>query len=111
MFERIRKKGLALAVSALTVASMGIATPALAEDVATYDPGAAMLTKVIDAPAGSDTSDDVYVFHFAGAGTVTENEDGLVSGGVAQDIATLKIDDVVPEIPDVTLKGVPFTSR
>ncbi|MBO7674062.1 MAG: hypothetical protein J6S63_03530, partial [Atopobiaceae bacterium] len=105
MFIGLRK-GWAIA-AALVLAIVGLgATPALAEGEHTYAPGDAKLTKVIVAPAGTDASEDEYVFHFAGAGTVTESGDDLVSDGVMQDGSTLKKDDEVPNIPEVKLNGV-----
>ena len=117
MFERLRKRGAIAAALVLAIASFG-ATPALAEDDAVpYDPDEAVLTKVIDAPAGTDASQDEYVFHFSGGGEVKdgnvdagESRDKIYSDGVEQDETTIKVNDTVPTIPDVTLKGVPFTS-
>ena len=105
MLKGLIKKGLALVVAALTLVCVGFALPALADDVA-YSPDDAMLTKVIDAPEGTDASGDRYVFHFAGGGEVTEQGDNLYSDGVEQNATTLKIGDIVPVIGDVTLNGV-----
>ncbi|MBR3328527.1 MAG: hypothetical protein IKG22_14535 [Atopobiaceae bacterium] len=111
MFERLRRGGAVAAALALAIAGFG-ATPALAEDDAVpYDPDKAVLTKVIDAPAGTDASQDKYVFHFAGGGTVIEDGDDLISDGVVQNKATIKADDTVPTIPDVTLNGVQLTTE
>ena len=108
MFERLRRGGAVAAALALAIAGFGT-VPALAEGEATYDPQDALLTKVIDAPAGTDASQDAYVFHFAGGGEVTESGDKLFSDGVEQDGSTIKADDTVPTIPDATLNGIPFT--
>ena len=75
------------------------------------------LTKVIDAPLDTNATEDEYVFHFAGGGEVTEQNDNtdqgpipIYSDGVKQDVTTLSVHDVVPTIPDVTLKGANITA-
>ena len=110
MFKKLGKGRLALAFAMVAVFCLGFAAPVLAEEEATYGPDDAKLTKVVVAPVGTDASGDSYVFHFAGAGTVAEDGDNMVSDGVVQDNTTLKKDDIVPTIPDVTLKGVELTA-
>lgn len=115
MFGRLHKGRIALACAVLAAVCMVLAAPALADEP-TYTPEAAKLTKVIDAPEGTDASGDTYVFHFAGGGEVTEgdadgnNKDKLFSDGVEQDATTIKVGDTVPAIEDVTLTGVNMTS-
>lgn len=111
MFPQLRKGRLALALAMVAVFCMGFVAPALAEDVKTYAPGDAVLTKVIITPVGTNTKDDEYVFHFAGGGTVTQSGDTISSDGVEQDGTTIKVDDVVPTIPDLTLKGVQYDAN
>lgn len=117
MFERTRKKVLALAVSALTVASVGFVTPAFAADEPIYDINDAMLNKVVLGPEDTDTSADTYVFHFAGGGEVVEGDasigqerDAIYADGVKQDVTTLKLGDTVPTIGDVQLNGFALNS-
>jgi hypothetical protein len=101
-----------LALALVGVFCLGFAVPALADDTVAatvYDPAYSKLTKVINAPIGTDTSGDTYTFHFAGGGTIAEQGDGFYSDGVQQDNTTLKVGDTVPTINDVVLNGVAFT--
>ncbi|MBR3316400.1 MAG: hypothetical protein IKG21_01080 [Atopobiaceae bacterium] len=116
MLQQISRRGAILAAFLLAIACVGFATSALAIGDPTYDLEDAVLTKVIDAPADTDTSDDEYVFRFAGGGEVKEgnveagqNRDNVYSDGVEQDGATIKVGDIVPTINDVPLNGIPFT--
>ena len=109
MFTRVRKGRLALVFAMLAVLCLGFTTFALAED-STGDPASyyvnnAKLTKVIVAPKDTNTSVDSYTFHFAGAGTVEESGDDLVSDGVKQHTKTIKAGDTIPTIPNVTIQG------
>ena len=117
MFVKLRKRGAIVAALVLAMVCLGV-TPALAEDVETYEPDEAVLTKVIDGAAGTDASNDKYVFHFAGAGEVKDGDteqdqdpDKIYSDGVEQDTTTLKKGDIVPPIEDVELTGVPLTAE
>lgn len=106
MFKKLKWGAVALA-SALLAGSLGLAAPALADDVPKASPAEAKLTKVIDASDTIDTTNDTYTFTFAGSGEVTKGTaDSLASGGVTQDSVTLKEKDVVPAISDLTLHGV-----
>lgn len=111
MLGTFKQRCAAAVCGLLAAAALGAPAVALADDDVepTYAPGAAMLTKVIDAPAGTDASQDEYVFHFAGGGTVTESGDSLLSDGVEQDKTTIKVRDTIPTIPDVKLTGVALT--
>lgn len=115
MFTHVRKGRLALVFAMLAVLCLGFTTFAQAED-STTDPASyyvnnAKLTKVIVAPKDTNTSVDSYTFHFAGAGTVEESGDDLVSDGVVkQHTKTIKAGDTIPTIPDVTIQGRPVTA-
>ena len=50
MFVKLRKRGAIVAALVLAMVCLGV-TPALAEDVETYEPDEAVLTKVIDGAA------------------------------------------------------------
>jgi hypothetical protein len=120
MFKKL-KWGAAVLASTLLAGSLGLATPALAEDAPKGSTAESYLTKVIDAPHDTDASKDVYTFHFDGDGVV-ENQDGkLVSDGVEQNTTgndanastypdTIKEGDVVPAIADLRLKGKRLTN-
>lgn len=120
MFKKI-KWGAAVLASTLLAGSLGLATPALAEDAPKGSTAASYLTKVIDAPHDTDASQDEYTFHFDGDGVV-ENQNGkLVSDGVEQNTTgndanastypdTIKEGDVVPAIADLHLKGKQLTT-
>ena len=115
MFKRLHR-GFFVGAALLFMLCLGFATPALADGETKYNPSTANLTAVIVAPIDTDASQDQYVFHFAGGGTVEageEQESGKIpvySGGVEQDNTTIKAGDTVPTIPDVTLTGVELTS-
>ena len=111
MFVKLRKRGAIVVALVLAMVGLGV-IPALAEGEPTYAPGEAVLTKVIDGAADTDASNDKYYFHFAGAGEVKDgdaeaeqNPDSIYADGVEQDMHTLKVGDVVPEIADVELTG------
>ena len=114
MFTHVRKGRLALVFAMLAVLCLGFTTFAQAEDStgdpASYNVDNAKLTKVIVAPKDTDTSVDHYTFHFAGAGTVEESGDYLVSDGVKQHTKTIKAGDTIPTIPNVTIQGRPVTA-
>lgn len=99
----------------LAVLCLGFATPALAEGDPTYAPDEAKLVKVILGPVNTDASGDSYIFHFAGAGEVSDGtgefSDSLMSDGVIQDNRTIAKGDVVPTIPDATLAGRTITEQ
>ena len=117
MLVKLRKRGAIVAALVLAIAMVGLGViPALAEDEPTYELDEAVITKVIDGAADTDASNDKYYFHFAGAGEVKDgdaeaeqNPDLIYADGVEQDMATLKVGDVVPEIADVELTGVELT--
>lgn len=120
MFGRLRRGGAVAAVMAMALALWGVA-PALAEDEVVYTTSEAMITKVIVGPEGTDASGDTYTFSFLGSGTVREGDvdagevrDALYTGegsdSVQQDSRTIKKDDVVPAIANVTMSGVQLTS-
>ena len=114
MLRQAKRKGAILAAVLATALGLGAATPALAEDsVDTYTPQDAKLTKVIDAPIGTDATSDMFTFRFAGGGEAHdgiaengEDPDHLYSDGVEQDAMMLKTGDVVPAIADVQIGGV-----
>jgi hypothetical protein len=121
MFKKL-KWGAAVLASTLLAGSLGLATPALAEETVPSGKAAeSYLVKVIDAPHGTNASQDTYTFHFAGGGTVTKDSDGkLVSDGIEQNTTdnntdasnypdTIKEGDVVPVIADLNLKGKQLT--
>ena len=117
MFKKAKRRGAALVAVLTTALGLGFATPALADETLYAELSNAYLTKVIDAPLGTNATGDVYVFHFAGGGEVTEKNDNtdqgpipIYSDGVKQDVTTLSVHDVVPTIPDVTLKGANITA-
>ena len=117
MFKHAKRRGAALVAVLTTALGLGFATPALADETLYAELSNAYLTKVIDAPLGTNATGDVYVFHFAGGGEVTEKNDNtdqgpipIYSDGVKQDVTTLSVHDVVPTIPDVTLNGANITT-
>ncbi len=116
MFVKLRKRGAIVVALVLAMVGLGV-IPALAEGEPTYAPGEAVLTKVIDGAADTDASNDKYYFHFAGAGEVKDgdaeaeqNPDLIYADGVEQDMHTLKVGDVVPEIADVELTGTELSA-
>ena len=117
MFKRLRR-GFFVGIALSFMLCLGFASSALADPETEYkNLSEVKLTAVIVAPIGDCASGDHYVFHFAGDGTVEEdvrivNDQPTTivkSGGVEQDSTTIKKNDVVPEIPDVTLEGITLT--
>ena len=123
MFKKLKWGAVALA-SALLAGSLGLAAPALADDVPTGTTVNSYLTKVIDGPEDTDATSDIYTFHFDGDGVVTKDEDSgkLMADGVEQNTTgkdanadnypdTVKEGDVVPAIADLHLKGKKLDSN
>ncbi|MBO7674394.1 MAG: hypothetical protein J6S63_05240, partial [Atopobiaceae bacterium] len=115
MFKKL-KWGAAVLASTLLAGSLGLATPALAKDAPKGSTEASYLTKVIDAPQGTNAANDTYTFHFDGDGTVAVEDGKLVADGVEQNTTgnddnaatypdTIKEGDVVPAIADLHLQG------
>jgi hypothetical protein len=109
--------GAFIAAVLATALGLGFATPAQADPETIKELAGANLTKVIDAPLGTDTSSDKFVFHFAGGGEVRDGDtqagqlaDNIYSDGVAQDKTTIRVRDIVPTIADVELTGVQINS-